>query len=151
MLLLMQVSVLWAALFVAASAQGPTAGDVAPTFEVASVRPNTGTDTGWAYSAQGERFTVTNVTLRRIIALAYGIPLQLEQFRIVGGAKTVLSRRFDIQVKIPEGVPTERVFPMLKSLLVDRFGLRGRPLGRRTTRPRPRSFDRSMPRAARCA
>lgn len=123
----MELSVLWAAAFVAASAQVPTAADIAPRFEVASVRPSEGTTTGWSYFAKGGRFTITNLTLRRIIALAYGIPLQLEQFRIVGGTNTVLSRRFDIQAKIPEGVATDRVLPMLKSLLVERFKLRAVP------------------------
>ncbi|MGH9237039.1 MAG: TIGR03435 family protein [Vicinamibacterales bacterium] len=119
----MGVSVLWAAALVAISAQGPAAAGVAPRFEVASVRPSEGTTTGWSYFAKGDRFTITNLTLKRIIALAHGIPLQLEQFRIAGGTNTLLSRRFDIQAKIPEGVATDRVVPMLKSLLVERFRL----------------------------
>ena len=110
---------------VSLSAQ-PATQPTSPSFEVASVIPNAGTATGWSYFAKGETFTVTNVALRRIIALAYGIPLQLEPFRIAGGTNTVLARRFDIQARIPAGVPADRLFSMLRSLLVERFRLRAR-------------------------
>jgi uncharacterized protein (TIGR03435 family) len=119
--------VLWAALAAATSARVPTPADPAPAFEVASVKPNETTDVGWSHGAKGQTFIITNMTLRRIIALAYDIPLQAEHFRLVGGPDKVLSRRFDIQAKMPEGVAANQRFSMLRSLLAERFKLQARP------------------------
>lgn len=107
----------------ALSGQEPTTGEAPPTFEVASVRPSDSASTTGAFSSRGDRFTATNVRLRRIIELAYGIPPQLSRFRIVGEDQ-VLSRRFDIQAKMPEGLPSDQIVLRVKSLLVQRFGLR---------------------------
>jgi uncharacterized protein (TIGR03435 family) len=117
---------LWATILMAASAlsaQVPAIGDVAPAFEVASVKPSEGSDTGWAFDSRAGRFTATNVPLQNIIALAYRIPTQVQRFRIVGG-EDLLSRRFDIQATLPEELPSERISLMVKSLLIERFGLR---------------------------
>jgi uncharacterized protein (TIGR03435 family) len=122
----MPVSVLWAAFLVTTAAQAPPAAGVEPSFEVASVKLNPSGDSGWSHLSQGERFIATNLSLRRIIGLAYGIPIQLEQIRIVGRADALLSRRFDIQAKIPAGTTSDRLFAMLRSLLADRFRLQTR-------------------------
>ena len=103
------------------------AQDAELRFEVASVKPNKGTESGWSHGAKGQVFYMTNMTLRRIIAVAYGIPLQAEQFRLVGGPGGVLGRRFDIQAKVPEGVARDRILSMLRSLLAERFDLRAHP------------------------
>lgn len=117
----------WLAAVVALGLEALTAAQGArPTFEVASVKLNEGTASGWSYGAKGQTFVITNLTLRRIIAVAYEIPLQVEQFRLVGGPDTLLARRFDIQARIPEGVPADRRLSMLRELLVDRFRLRVR-------------------------
>ena len=110
----------------AVSAQVSDAGDVEPAFEVASVRPSTGTDSGWSYFTRGERWVFSNVPLQRIIALAYGIPFQLEPFAFAGDVSDVLDRRFDIEATIPPDVEPEQLFAMLRSLLAERFGLRAR-------------------------
>lgn len=117
------VSVLLATVAVATSAQAPAVSDSAPTFEVASVRPNVGPDSAWSHYAKGQAFVITNMTLRRIIALAYGIPIQVERVRLVGGPDKLLADRFDIHARIPEGVAADRLFSMLRALLVERFGL----------------------------
>lgn len=103
------------------------AQDAELRFEVASVKPHEGTDSGWSHGAKGQMFYVSNMTLRRIIAVAYGIPLQAEPFRLVGGPGDVLGRRFDIQAKVLEEVAGDRILLMLRSLLAERFGLRVHP------------------------
>ena len=120
------VAVLAATIWIAdsgLSAQKPTTGEATPTFEVASVRASDATSSTGAFSSAGERFTATNVLLRRIIGRAYGIPPQFERFGILGEDE-VLSRRFDIQAKLPEGLPSDQIVLRVKSLLVQRFGLR---------------------------
>jgi uncharacterized protein (TIGR03435 family) len=74
-----------------------------------------GPDSGWSHAAKGQAFVITNMTLRRILALAYDIPVQVQRFRLVGGPNEVLSARFDIHAKIPEGVATDRLFAMLRA------------------------------------
>jgi len=116
-------------LFVAAStvARGqetptpPGAAAVTPTFEVASVRPNTGGDTAYrtTWSADG-RFRSTNITVRRLIELAYNLR---SGNRPTGAPGWIASERFDIDA-IPEVlVPREQQRMMLQGLLRDRFGL----------------------------
>ncbi len=54
----------------------------APTFEAASVKPNTSGDFRMRGGIQGRIYTAVNMPLRRIVATAY--ELQLEGFRLVG-------------------------------------------------------------------
>src|SRR5215208_2239488 len=89
-------------LFVAAStvARGqetptpPGAAVATPTFEVASVRPNTGADTSYrtTWSVDG-RFRSTNITVRRLIELAYNLR---SGNRPTGAPRWIASERFDI-------------------------------------------------------
>jgi uncharacterized protein (TIGR03435 family) len=61
--------------------------------------------------------------LLNIIALAYRIPPQLQRFRIVGDAR-LLSRRFHIDARMADGLSSQQISLRVKSLLVERFGLR---------------------------
>src|SRR4029077_13161882 len=77
-------------------AQSPQANPAAPTFEVASVKPNNSGDGRVFFQNQPGRFTATNVTLRLLIRNAY----QLQDFQISGGPSWIGSDHFDIVAKI---------------------------------------------------
>lgn len=121
---ILPVSFLSAFSVVAASAQVPASTEVASTFEVASIRPSASTNTRFSSFSRGNTFVITNMPLRRIVAMAYGIPFEHEPYRIVGGEDRILSTRFDIQAKAPDGTATEHFRPMLRALLAERFELR---------------------------
>ena len=82
------------------------------------------------------RFVATNVTLYRLITLAYGKHCRLsqEQELISGGPEWRQSVAFDIQATLPEGSPVytqqqlnngeaPKLQAMLQKMLADRFGL----------------------------
>ena len=98
-----------------------------PSFEVASVRPNTSGDGRVMMSIQpGGRFTATGVPLRQLIRNAYGI----QDFQIVDAPGWVADARYDIVAKAesdiqlgPVGGPPGPGQLMLQSLLAERFKL----------------------------
>jgi bla regulator protein BlaR1 len=114
------------------------------TFEVASVRPwklvddnsrearflANGVDPGSTlFTPTGTgRFTASAMTLRGLIAAAYG----LRPDRVSGGPDWVATERFSIEAKAEEGamrpgevsVRFEQLRAMLRALLEDRFGLK---------------------------
>ncbi len=109
-------------------AQAPTAN---PSFEAASVKPNNSGDRGPTIMVlPGGRVTLTNVTLRGMIALAYGPGvLALLESQIIGGPTWIGTDRFDVVAKADGNVqqptpdaPTP-VAMMLRELLKDRFKL----------------------------
>src|SRR5262249_22186870 len=103
-----------------------------PAFEVASIKPNKSVA---AFSMMGAvqpggRFTMTNVSVRDIIGLAY----RLKDFQILGGPSWATSDRFDVLAKAAEELrpppapwsadaSSSVVFVMLQSLLTERFRL----------------------------
>jgi len=95
-----------------------------PAFEVASVKANkSGPDSAQRAGLQpGERVTMTNVTLRTLIQIAY--PGMSE---IVGGPGWVGSGpagdRFDVNAKADAPASREQLQSMLRTLLADRFKL----------------------------
>jgi uncharacterized protein (TIGR03435 family) len=105
--------------------QAPSS-QLAPAFDVASVKPNTsGEDRSMFSSPPGGVVTITNMTLRMLIVQAYGIELTIERFSLVGGPEGLLSTRYDITAKPPDGVhPRPQVLLMLRALLAERFKLR---------------------------
>jgi uncharacterized protein (TIGR03435 family) len=100
------------------SAQAPAA----PAFEVASVKPSNPDAGGLrVLPPVAGRFTASNVSLRDLVAIAYG----LFEFQIAGGPGWLTSRRFDIQAKSEAPVATiDAMRPMLETLLADRFQLK---------------------------
>jgi len=108
----------------------------APSFEVASVKQNTSGDLRAAIALPGPRppgapslgppdmLIATNAELRMLIWQAYGVPVGLQRFVVVGGSEKILSSRFDVRAKPPEGTPPAQAQPMLRALLEDRFKLR---------------------------
>jgi uncharacterized protein (TIGR03435 family) len=103
-----------------ASAQVPQSADTAaPTFEVASVKPNRTGAPGGSFVMPPGRFTATNIPLKVLITNAY----QLSFFQVVGGPGWVSRDRFDIAAKAPDGAPPEQTRAMVRTLLEERFKL----------------------------
>ena len=98
-----------------------------PTFEVASVRPNTSGVGGAGINIQpGGRVTALNVPLLWLIESAYG----LGHHQLEGGPAWIHTDRFDVIAKaetdIPRpvaGAPPGAFHFMLRALLADRFKL----------------------------
>ena len=88
------------------------------TFDVTSVKPNTSGEQGGSSSARPGRYVGINVTLRRVIGLAYR-PVQ----EFAGGPDWINTERFDIEGR-SDGTPSQPLMlEMLRSLLADRFKL----------------------------
>src|SRR5215510_5816035 len=96
-------------------------------FEVASVKPNkSGLPSMNLGRPLGRTYTATNVALRNVIALAYGIPVgRVVGPSLIGAASTDLrfvgGDRFDISATLPQGSSVDQVPAMLRALLSDRF------------------------------
>jgi uncharacterized protein (TIGR03435 family) len=115
------VSRLLALVLVALFAADLLAQDQNPSFEVASVRANTGADRRYVmmWSPEG-RFRATNITAKRLIDLAYDLRTT---YQLTGASGWIASERFDI-----DAIPAVTMTPpqrrlMLQGLLRDRFGL----------------------------
>jgi hypothetical protein len=91
-------------------------------FEVASVKINeSGPFAIQRVNVQaGDRVTITNVTARTLIQVAYKLsPQQVE-----GGPRWLDSERFDIVAKAEQRASTDDLLRMLHHLLADRFRLK---------------------------
>ncbi len=121
--------------------QAQRTGDGAEAFEVASIKladPNApikgpvchGTNTPNQTPVGLGRCQFIGVTLKQLINTAYqmGNLLQSQALdqTITGGPAWVSTEKFDIQAKAqdPEHTTREQFFPMIQSLLVDRFKLK---------------------------
>src|SRR5580658_5719736 len=98
-------------------------------FEVASVRPAappTGVAAlifqtrGGPGSADPERITYTNIPMRQLLMIAYGLtqPYQLE------APSSADDDKYDIAAKVPAGATREQFNAMLQNLLMERFQLK---------------------------
>jgi uncharacterized protein (TIGR03435 family) len=96
--------------------------DGAPKFEIADVHTSS-TAAGFAQNFGGVlregKYVNRDVTLVKLIATAYGVPEE----NVVGGPGWISADLFDIVAKVPEGTNMAAANLMLKSLLVERFGL----------------------------
>jgi uncharacterized protein (TIGR03435 family) len=109
--------------------QAPPAGTL-PKFEVASINPAAPDQTMQrAGFAPGGRFVATNVSVRDLIAIAYGTPGPMQSFRILNGPEWIDKERVDVNAKAPGNPEPGRAGPpmeliaMVRSMLVDRFAL----------------------------
>jgi uncharacterized protein (TIGR03435 family) len=114
---------------VAALAFAADIGAQAPMrFDVVSIKPNTSGEQGGTSRAQPGRYQGVNVTLMRLIRLAYR-PIQ----EFEGGPDWINTEHFDVEAKA-EGTPTQdQMLTMLRTMLAERFGLQVR----QETRERP--------------
>lgn len=101
-------------------AQSPAGSGV--TFEVASVKPNVSNSSSSNSNEPPGGYVATNMSLRRLIAIAYRMRLPTDRDRIVGPS-WIDEARFDINARTPAGSRTEQVPDMLRALLADRFQL----------------------------
>jgi uncharacterized protein (TIGR03435 family) len=92
----------------------------APTFEVASVKPNTSASPNTNFGIQGDRFTATNSTLRELIRITY----QVRDLQIVGAPDWIEAERFDVIAKASSPLKSGAVPAEARQLLADRFQLR---------------------------
>jgi uncharacterized protein (TIGR03435 family) len=99
------------------------AAQTSPTFDVASVKPNTSGDPRTGGKLAGATFAMTNETLWRLIGEAYADPEALPRFRIVGGPAWIDTDRFDVDAVAANPLDRPQAERMLRSLLAERFKL----------------------------
>jgi uncharacterized protein (TIGR03435 family) len=93
----------------------------APQFDVVSIKRSAAAEPGGRNALDPGAYVGINVTLRRLLALAYQ---PLPNAQIVGGPEWMNSARFDVQAKFT-GTPTRpQVQQMLRAMIGDRFRLR---------------------------
>jgi uncharacterized protein (TIGR03435 family) len=93
---------------------------VEPRFDAASIRLNTsGAGGGGGRPRAGGGYTFTNMPIRSLVSLAFGIPNN----RIIGGPSWMVSDRYDINAIGPAITKTDDAAQMTRALLRDRFQL----------------------------
>lgn len=115
----------WLVAIVTASYAAPVS--FAQTFEVAAIHPRQSPTGRSVFQVLPSGIVeLTNVPLRQLIARAYGLDQGLERYTLVEAAsfKKVLSARFDIHARLPEGAKRSDLPAPLRQLLADRFKLR---------------------------
>jgi uncharacterized protein (TIGR03435 family) len=103
-------------LFAALAAFGQTETPLA--FEVASVKPNTSGSGSSRTSGTTGQLTITNRSLKELIAMAYSV----QDFQLAG-PEWLGSVKFDIVAKIPAGARRDQNPAMMQALLAERFHL----------------------------
>ena len=109
-----------------------TASAATPSFEVASVKQNKSggmgpSARGGSINFSGAEVTLQNVTLWKIIGVAYGFGEDRDY--ALTGPEWLKSERYDIVAKVPPDMPKDRMKAyeqlqlMMQSLLTDRFKL----------------------------
>jgi uncharacterized protein (TIGR03435 family) len=96
------------------------AAAVAPSFEVASIKPAAPMNQGMiVMGGDPGRINYTNVSLKAIMLKAYGVT----RYQITGPS-WIDSERYDVVAKVPENTPKEQIPAMLQALLAERFRLK---------------------------
>lgn len=94
------------------------------TFDVATIKPNAANDNRvMIRMLPGGNFTASGVTLKQLIGQAFN----MRDFQISGGPGWISAERFDINAKaegLPDRVPPEKLRPMLRALIEERFKLK---------------------------
>ncbi|HEY1500750.1 MAG TPA: TIGR03435 family protein [Acidobacteriaceae bacterium] len=107
-------------------------GETLPSFEVATIKPNTSESGSMRIMITPAGFSVENVQLRQIIENAYGARTDGQ---LIGGPDALLDQHFDIDAKVdPDDVARMKAMApkdrgrttnlMLQTLLADRFHLK---------------------------
>ena len=113
-----------------ALAQSPPAAAPLPSFEVASIKPDRAGSPGARFMMGPDRFTAENITLRMLIAMAYGV----KDFQLSGGPSWINSGRYDVHAKAEDALVEKlKTLPfeerakqlqlLVQSLLADRCKL----------------------------
>src|SRR5215831_1805270 len=93
-------------------------GAQTPRFEVASIKPNRSDSPRSSSHRTSGQIRMENVSLRKGILTAYGIPDDRE-FALIG-PPWLATERFDIIAKYPADTPPEHVLQMLQNLYAER-------------------------------
>lgn len=87
-------------------------------FEVASLRPSSGTEGAALVQATPGRLSMTRISLQRLLVIAY----DLKDFQLVGEPSWAMSKRYDLIAKSSDDASVESMEgPMLRAFLEDRF------------------------------
>jgi uncharacterized protein (TIGR03435 family) len=94
-------------------------------FDVASIKPNASAQDGGTLIVRTGVFRAVNMTLRSLIAAAFGDGQTLFNDQLIGGPSWIASDRFDITANTEVGGPQDlkQLPPFVQALLEDRFGL----------------------------
>jgi bla regulator protein blaR1 len=85
--------------------QAQQTAPVAPSFDVASIKPNhTGSRGMMINNRPGGRFVATNISVAMLLRMTYHV----QDFQISGGPKWINTERYDIEA-IPESAETDNV------------------------------------------
>jgi uncharacterized protein (TIGR03435 family) len=92
-----------------------------PRFEAADIRSGTRNATSQSGGGfiRGHIYQFRNATMADLISEAY----EVEAEKVLGGPSWLEWHRFDILAKVPPGTTSDLAKRMLRSLLLDRFGL----------------------------
>jgi uncharacterized protein (TIGR03435 family) len=94
-----------------------------PSFEVATIKPNTPDGGQMMITRPGGRLSVVGATLKMLVGAAY----RVRDFQVIGGPNWINTDRFDIEAKAEQGANIrdgETGLLMMQSLLADRFQLK---------------------------
>jgi uncharacterized protein (TIGR03435 family) len=91
-----------------------------PRFEVASVKQNMSDSSASSSKGSPGSYTAINMPLRRLIAIAFGIPPAVDRERIIRPS-WIDGVRFDVNARTPAGTRSDQIPDMLRALLADRF------------------------------
>jgi uncharacterized protein (TIGR03435 family) len=94
-----------------------------PAFEVATIKKAAPDAPGSFVRPQTDRLSITNMTLLRLILLAYGQGVA-PRLEITGGPGWIDKDRFDVEGKAAVRVPLPEKLLMLRTLLAERFSLK---------------------------
>jgi uncharacterized protein (TIGR03435 family) len=112
-----------AVLPIAAATRTGAAQDATPRFEVASVKPNVGSDRSIPLRPlPPDGITLINNPLESVIRFAYGV----QPFRLEGVPAWTREERFDIAAKAAGPISDNERRLMMRTLLVERFRLKAR-------------------------
>ncbi|MGA3238797.1 MAG: TIGR03435 family protein [Bryobacteraceae bacterium] len=107
------------AIAVSQTRTGPQATDaVTPTFEVASIKPNTSGGPGAEMYPGKSEVRIKNYSLKQLIQAAY----KVKDYSFAG-PPWLDSQRFDIVAKLPPGATADQFPAMMETLLRERFQL----------------------------
>ena len=94
----------------------------AATFEVVSIKRNTENPPRASIGIRpGGQFVMVNMEIRALISSAY--PTDTSEY--IGAPDWVLTERYDVTAKAPEGTAREDMQPMFQALLAERFKFKG--------------------------
>ena len=95
--------------------------EIGPRFDVASVKPNVGSDLSIPFRAPpADGIVLTNNPLESIIRYAF----EVQPFRLVGAPDWTRRERFDIAGKAASAISDQQRRQMMRALLIDRFQLK---------------------------